>query len=402
MVAQTASGRTRARIISALQGSGPQSRAMLARQTGVSRSTASNVISQLVAEGVVQIVDDSVEPVARGSGRPGTLVALAQDYKYIVAIDFGRLSLKVGVFDMQYKLIDVIDSDFSVDIDANEALETAARQVDELLVKHAISKATVEAVGVGVPGPVESVSGKIHAGSILAGWIGTDVPGELARRLRLPVYMDNDANLGVRAESNMGGATHAKVALYVLLSVGVGLGIAIDGKVFRGAGGIAGELGHVVTNEHGPLCRCGSRGCIEAQISVNALAQSLANTHKGITAAGMLKAAQDGDPVARRVVIDAGAMAGRQVGALCNYFNPDVVLVGGELMRAGSILIDAITDAMARVSLARAIENVTVRPGALGELAELYGGALYAHEQAQAAVQKNGQQARRIAIGEPA
>ena len=375
-------GRARARIIASLQKGGPQSRAKIARETGVSRSTASVIIQQLVSEGVVEIIEETATPAARGAGRPGTLIVFKQSFKYLVAIDFGRLSLKVGVFDMHYQLLDVESSDFTLDIPADEAFAFAAAQVELLLARHGIEKSEVEAVGIGVPGPVESATGHIHAGSILASWTGTDVPGKMSDMLDLPVYMDNDANLGILAESTMGGATNAKVALYVLLSVGVGLGIAINGKVFRGSSGIAGELGHVVTNEHGPLCRCGSRGCLEAQISVLALARSLAGTHKDISPSEMLEKAQQGDLVARRVIMDAGAMAGRQVGALCNYFNPEVVLVGGELMRAGDMLITAITDAMARTSLARAIESVSVRPGALGERAELYGAALFAHEKA--------------------
>ncbi|WP_319529644.1 ROK family transcriptional regulator [uncultured Cohaesibacter sp.] len=391
---QETTGRARARIIAALEKQGPQSRAKLARETGFSRSTASMIIQQLVSEGIVETVEEAATPATRGAGRPGTLIVLKQSFKYLIAIDFGRLSLKVGIFDMRYKLLDVESSDFSVDIPADEAFVFAAAQVEMLLARLSINKSEVEAVGIGVPGPVESATGHIHAGSILATWTGTDVPGKMSRLLDLPVYMDNDANLGILAESTMGGATNAQVALYVLLSVGVGLGIAINGKVFRGSGGIAGELGHVVTDEHGPLCRCGSRGCLEAQISVLALAQSLSGTHKDISPSEMLEKAQAGDPVARRVVMDAGAMAGRQVGALCNYFNPEVVLVGGELMRAGDMLITAITDAMARTSLARAIESVVVRPGALGERAELYGAALFAHEKAiEAMASSNARQA---------
>ena len=150
--------------------------------------------------------------------------------------------------------------------------------------------------------------------------------------------------------------------------------------MFRGTGGIAGELGHVVTDEKGPLCRCGSRGCLEAQISVNALAASLSATHGAVTPAGMLELAAEGDLGARRIVADAATLAGKAVGALCNYFNPDTVIVSGELVRAGPVVLDSIRDAMTRVSLPRAIENVDLRLGELGELAELYGAAFYAKQ----------------------
>ncbi|MCB8883600.1 ROK family transcriptional regulator [Acidisoma cellulosilytica] len=374
--------RLRARVLDALQQFGPRSRADLARELGISRATAAAAVKDLLA---AQLVEDGMDADAQPVriGRPGSPVRIRTEAAYLIGIDFGRLTLRIGIFDLAYQAIREEAWAFDIDAPAEAALDRAAEHVEAMITAAGIARDKIRAVGVGVPGPVDAATGMLHAGSILASWVGTDVPGGLARRLDLPVYMDNDANLGALAEMTFGGAKTAKVALYVLLSVGVGLGIVINGRVFRGASGIAGELGHVVTDERGAICRCGSRGCLEAQVSVNALRNALQVSLGQITTDDMLRLAAEGHIGAGRVVADAGAMVGRAVGDLCNYFNPDVVLVGGELMRAGSVLLNPLRDAMQRFSIARATEHVRIAPGALGERAELLGTLLFASEKAR-------------------
>jgi predicted NBD/HSP70 family sugar kinase len=376
--------RLRRSVIDVLEANGPQSRAEIARRTGVSRSTMSAVISSLLAEGLVQETEDRSD-ASKAAGRPGTRVALADPKGYYVGIDFGRIFIKAAISNANFEIIDQVAADFDIDMPAEAALDFAAARVEQIIASSGVDRSQIRAVGIGVPGPVDAATGGLHAGSILARWVGTDVPGGLSKRLGLPVYMDNDANLGMLAESVYGVGKQAHVALYVLLSIGVGLGIAINGQIFRGASGIAGELGHVVIDEHGAICRCGSRGCLEATISVTALPTVLSASHGNITSDEMLHLAAAGDIGACRVVADAGALVGRSVGALCSYFNPEIVIVGGELMRAGDTLLNPLKDAMKRFAIARAIENVKVVPAALGEQAELIGCLLFAGEKARAA-----------------
>lgn len=376
--------RLRMGVLDLLGSDGPQSRADLARKLGVSRSTMSLLTTSLLSEGILREID-SEDDASRIAGRPGTRLALCEPEGYYIGIDFGRIFIKAAISDGNYRIIEQISGDFDIDMPAEAALDLAADKVEQIVAASGVDRDQIRAVGIGVPGPVDAATGELHAGSILARWVGTDVTGGLSRRLGLPVYMDNDANLGMLAESVYGAARQSDVALYVLLSVGVGLGIAINGKVFRGTSGIAGELGHVVIDEHGDVCRCGSRGCLEAKISVNALAKALSASHGAISSDQMLQLAVKGDIGANRMIADAGALVGRSVGALCSYFNPDIVIVGGELMRAGDNLLNPLKDAMRRFSIARATENVRVVPAGLGEQAELVGTLLFAGERARAA-----------------
>jgi predicted NBD/HSP70 family sugar kinase/biotin operon repressor len=373
---------SRVRLIGTLEARGPLSRADLARETGLSRATVSNLISEMIADGVVHESGDGAR--GRSLGRPGVPVALSRGEGFYVGVDFGRLNLRVAIADLSYRIVDESIGAFDVDVPAQVALDSAAAAVDALIARSGVDRALVRAVGVGVPGPVDERTGMLHAGSILASWVGADVPGGLRRRLSLPIHIDNDANLGALAESTFGGAVGARTALYVLLSVGVGLGIVIEGQVFRGAIGIAGELGHVVVDEKGDICRCGSRGCLEAIISVNTLRQALRTALGPITVDDMLEHAATGHVGARRVIADAGTMVGRLVGDLCNYFNPDLVLVGGELARAGAILLEPFEKSMRRYAIARAVEHVQVAGGGLGDGAEVLGAILFAAQKDRA------------------
>jgi predicted NBD/HSP70 family sugar kinase/biotin operon repressor len=389
---------TRAKLLDALRAQGPVTRSELARITSLSRSAISLHVNELKAEGVLIETKHSKADPLRPVGRPSSSVSLSDSRGYVVGVDFGRLHLRVGVSDASYRMIASDESQFSVDRPASEALDEAARRVDAMIHSAKIDRHQVLAVGIGVPGPVDKRTSMLHAGSILASWVGADVAGGLRQRLSLPVYMDNDANLGALAESTFGAGVGAEVLLYVLLSVGVGLGIAIEGKIFRGAIGIAGELGHVVTDDMGPLCRCGNRGCLEAKISVNALRDEMRGGHGPISVQQFLKLAVDGNEGAQRIIADAGTLVGRLVGDLCNYFNPDVILVGGELSAVGDIVLNPLRDSLRRHAIARARENVPVQRGSLGDLAELYGAVIFAFQKSLYAP-KSERRVQMIAVG---
>ena len=375
----------REKLLETIGERGSITRAELARVTNLSRSAVSLLVNDLLSEGFLNETQEQAGVPVRSVGRPSSRVTLNDNRGYLIGIDFGRLHLRVGLSDSAYRLLASDESDFSVDRPAAEALDEAARRVNAMIRSTRIHRDKVLGVGIGVPGPVDKRTRMLHAGSILASWVGADVAGGLSQRLGLPVFMDNDANLGALAEMTLGAGGSADVLLYVLLSVGVGLGIGIDGQVFRGAGGIAGELGHVVIDDMGPLCRCGNRGCLESKVSVNTLRDAMRDGHGLISVNDFLKLALDGNVGAQRIIGDAAAQVGRLVGDLCNYLNPDVVLIGGELSATGDIALNPLRDSLRRYAIARARENVRIQQGALGNLAELYGALIFAGQNALSA-----------------
>ena len=189
----------------------------------------------------------------------------------------------------------------------------------------------------------------------------------------MPIAVDNDANLGALAEFTLGAGRDASDIVYLKLSSGIGAGLVLGGLLHRGATGIAGELGHVLSTTEGRVCRCGNRGCLETVAAAPALIELLRVSHGELTLADLLRLAEDGDVGVRRVFADAGRSIGRALADLVNAVNPELVVVGGDLSAVGEPLLDGIRASLERYALPAASAAVEVVPGVLGERAEVLG-----------------------------
>jgi predicted NBD/HSP70 family sugar kinase len=374
--------RNRLRVIDALRTRGAISRADIARQTGLSRSTVSSLVGDLQAAGVVvERIAESAAPASPQGGRPPVLVALDQSAGAVVGLDFGHDSLRVAVADLSYAILAETYAELEVDTAAQVALDTAARLVDELIDEAGVERDRVLAAGMGLPGPIDRESGLVHSQPILPSWVGLNPAGEMEERLELPVHLDNDANVGALGESTFGVGRGTHVMAYLRLSAGIGAGLVINGRPFRGARGIAGEIGHVLVDPQGPICRCGNRGCLETFVAGPALCELLRRSHGPLTVPDLLRLVEEGDAGCQRVLADAGRVVGRAVADLCNYLNPDLVVVGGDLSVAGDVLLEPMREAVRRFAIPAAVEDVEIVAGSLGGRAELLGAlALAGHE----------------------
>ena len=224
-------------------------------------------------------------------------------------------------------------------------------------------------------GPIDHDRGAVRPTAILPGWEGLAVAAEMSRRLGdLPVHLDNDANLGALAEVTLGAARDARNAVYVMISSGIGAGLIVDGRPYRGGGGMAGEIGHVLVDETGPICRCGNRGCLETYISGPALTDLLRRSRgEVLSVVDIVRLAKGGDAGCQRAIADAGRVLGRAVAAICNVLNPDTIVVGGDLGEAGDLLLDPMREAVGRYAIAPAAEDARVVAGVLGERAQVLG-----------------------------
>ena len=367
-------GRNRVRVVDALRRHGLLSRADLARVTGLSRSTISTLVADLQDRGFVEERTGGAAPRAPVLGRPPVLLQLARAAGVAVGLAFDHVGVRVVLADLSHVVLAEADVAADVDEDAQGALEAAVRLVQDAVAAAGAARDEVLAAGVALPGPVDQAGGRARQSYILPGWAGIDAAAELAGRLGVPVHVDNDANLGALAEATHGAARGGGATLYVQLSSGVGAGLVVDGRPYRGARGVAGELGHVVVDERGPLCRCGNRGCLEAAVSGSALARLVSESRgQSLTARQVLALARDGDVGCRRAVADAGSVVGRVVGNACNFWNPDTVVVGGELGAAGELLLGPLRDAVLRTGLPDATDGLRVVAGELGERAAVLG-----------------------------
>jgi predicted NBD/HSP70 family sugar kinase len=363
----------RLRIVDFLRVNGTASRAELARRTGLSRSTVSTLVSDLQRRGLV--VEQPGQFAGEGQpGRPAALLQLDPSAGAAIGVDFDHDRLRVAVSDLSRIVLAEASERFDVDHDAAGALDMAADLVDQLLDEVGISRDRVLGAGMALAGPIDHERAALHHSTVLPGWADVDAGAELERRIGTTVYVDNDANLGALAEVTLGAGRRARFAAYVQIGSGVGAGLVVNGSPYRGARGTAGEIGHVVVDPQGPLCRCGNRGCLETVASTGAL-QALVSASRGQepTAQEMIAEALAGDAGCRRAITDAGRVVGGVVAGLVNLFSPEMVVIGGDLGEAGELLLKPLREAVIRDALPEAASGLEIVAGELGERANLLG-----------------------------
>jgi predicted NBD/HSP70 family sugar kinase len=364
----------RLRVIHALRDQGLISRAEIARRTGLSRSTVSSLVADLQADGLV--VERGEPGAAHGTqgGRPPILLSFDSSAGAAVGIDFGHSHLRVAVSDLSSRILAERALPLDTDHAAEEGLDAAAELVGDLLAQAGIDESQVIGAGMGLPGPILQESGVVGSSAILPGWVGVAAADEMRRRLDVPILVDNDANLGALAEAAFGAGQDATDLIYLKVASGIGAGLLLNGRLYRGTGGLAGEFGHFLVDPNGHVCRCGNRGCLETQAATGALVELLRRSHgEDVTVQRMLDLARAGDTGCRRVIADAGRAIGRAVSMLINVLNPELVVVGGDLADAGDLLLDGVRDSIARATLPSAAEAAGIVAGVLGDRAQVLG-----------------------------
>jgi predicted NBD/HSP70 family sugar kinase len=363
----------RLRVVDYLRVNGTASRAELARKTGLSRSTVSTLVADLQRRGLV--VERPGQFAGEGQpGRPAVLLALDPKAGGALGIDFDHDKVRVAVSDLSRSVLAEATAASDVDHDAEESLDLAADLVERVLDEAKVDRDRVLGVGVALAGPVDHKRGALHNSAVLPGWEEVDAAAELERRLGTRAYVDNDANLGALAEVTLGAGRNARFATFVSISSGIGAGIVVDGRPYRGHHGTAGEIGHVVVDPQGPICRCGNRGCLETLASGPALLRLVeASRDEELTVRSMIELAREGDAGCRRAIADAGRVVGVVVAGLVNLFSPEMVVIGGDLGEAGDLLLDSLREAVKRDAMPAATSELRIVAGELGERANLLG-----------------------------
>jgi predicted NBD/HSP70 family sugar kinase/biotin operon repressor len=382
--------RNRARVLDAMRELGVASRAAIARHTGLSRSTVSSLVSELQAAGLVVDRRDGRDAQEKTSGRPPLLIALDRSAGIAVGIDFGKRHLAVAAADLSHTILAESRREMPEGYDSRSGLDDATVLVDEVLDSAGVDRGSVIGVGMGLPGPINLETGTVGSSAILPGWVGMQVAEQMSERLGLPVLVDNDANLGALSELHWGGGRGSSNLAYLKVSTGIGAGLVIDGRLFRGASGTAGEIGHTMIDETGPICRCGSRGCLETLAAGPAIVDVLRpSLGEDLSIEQVLEQAANGDTGCRRAIGDAGRYIGSALADLCNLVNPERIVVGGSIGTVGNVLLDPMRETLRHRAIPSAGDDVEIVPSALGDRAELLGTValvLYEGKPAAAAV----------------
>ncbi|MDT9591715.1 ROK family transcriptional regulator [Nocardioides zeae] len=341
----------------------------LARITGLAPATVSNIVRDLGAAGLV-----ATDP---GAGRRGTVVRLAPSAGLVAGIDVGHSHLAVAVGDLAGRVLGELRHPLAPTHPHTEGLALAGRLLDELLGAEGLDRSHLRAVTTGLPAPL---SGRVVASAaILPGWVGVDALAACEEAFGVPVHVENDANLGALAEHRLGVVAGRASSVFVKISSGVGAGIVLDDRLLHGNAGAAGEIGHLTLDERGPVCRCGSRGCLEAYASVGSVLAMMRDQLPDATLDDVVAAATSGNVSAQRSLEDAGRHLGWGLASAVNLLNPAVLVVGGDMARAGELLLEPVRRELRRHVL-DAVADTPVLLSELGERASLVGAVLLAAE----------------------
>jgi predicted NBD/HSP70 family sugar kinase len=347
-------------------------RAALA-DVGLSRSTVQSVIEELAEAGmVIEIGPDT----ASGIGRPPILVGLRGSLGVTVGIEIANWTIRVAVCDLAQEPLLHMSTPTDDRADPVTTLTRASALIDEALARTGFRRDQVLGVGIGLPGPIQRRTGLTGRACTLKPFVGVNCK-ELARDvLRLPVLVDNDANLAAIAEVTWGAAKGCRDLAYVYSATGIGVGFIVNGELYAGANGTAGEIGHTTIDENGLVCACGGRGCLNTLANPDAIIRNLKQSHgTDLTIADVIALAHGGDAGCRRVLADAGRHIGVATANMYNLLDPELIVIGGSLAPAGEILIDPLCKSMARRAIHAGEAIPSVIAGELGEQAVVTGAA---------------------------
>ena len=354
-----------------------RSRAELVALTGAARNTVSARVDQLIAAGLL-------EEGGRGwstGGRPPTLLRFNSRAGCVLAVDLGVTSVDVAVTDLSAQVMASAGHAIDIAEGPGPVLAEADRLAQQVLAEAGLSVADVRAVGVGVPGPVEFSTGRPSHPPIMPGWHDHPIP-QAFRRYDCPVFVDNDVN--VMALGEMGVAGSDQDVLVVKVGTGIGCGVIVEGSVYRGAQGSAGDIGHIhVAQPDGRevVCRCGNVNCLEAIAGGGALLRdALAAGLPVRTTRDVIELAAQGDGPALELVRAAGRTIGTVLAALVNFFNPHRIVITGGVAQAGIPLLAGIREAVYRRSMPLAARSLEITVSAAPDLSGRVGAALMAVE----------------------
>lgn len=375
--------RNREMLLKRLYLHGSLSRLDLSESTGLSAGTVTNIVSDLLEQGIL-LEQGSLESEG---GRPRVLLSFNPRFRFLLGVDLGETHLQMELFDFTLQRL----HSMRLPVTANQPEDYIAlilRAWETIRTVSNVQAAQVLGMGIGVPGVVEH-DGKVAISAPLWNWESVPFAEMLRARLEIPFYIDNGAKALSLAEAWLGAGRGAENLAVLLIGTGVGAGIITQNVLYRGATNSAGEWGHTKVTRNGRLCRCGGRGCLETYIGAPGILQTwqeiaalpaFPNQIEGIQA--LKTALQNHDPAAQNALHETAAMLGLGLGNLINLFNPERVILGGWVALAlGDALQTSLRPHLEQNTLPPSRKKLEIRQCLLGEDAICTGAACLVLEQ---------------------
>lgn len=368
------------------------SRVRIAELTGLSTTTVTNLITELLAAGVVK--EDGTEQLThrRGVGRPRTALRLVPEARYAVGVHIGVGSVYVAVTDLFARPLATVTLDHPVDQPPDNVLAAIRDMVQQAADESGVQRADIVGVGVGASGLVDSQTG-VNVLAPNLGWRGVPIRQQLNAALGMPVCVDNNVRAMALAETMFGAAQDVSVLAFVYARIGVGAGFVVGGQLYRGGAG-AGEIGHMtLVADGGEACRCGSTGCLETLVSeptIVRLAQEIAAAEPDGTLARhmtrhdlpamerIFEAARAGDEATRAMLDQRARYMGIGLANLVNTLSPEMIILGGLFAQGDDLLLPVVQDTLRRRAFANLGDKVRLLTPTFGQESGMVGAAALA------------------------
>jgi glucokinase-like ROK family protein len=368
--------------------SGGISRVELAQKLSLTRAAVTPIVNNLLDTGLIHETESRVA----SSGRPPILLSINAARGIVAGIDMGASHLTILIANFAAQVLAEKEIPFDIANGPTECIQQADQLLNSLLTELGQDVRNLAAIGLGVPGPTVARAGMVLSPPIMPGWDRFPIRDTCEKLWGCPVSLNNDAELGVLGEWAYGAGRGEENLTYIKVGTGIGAGLFIDGQIFRGATGSAGEIGHMTVDENGPLCTCGNHGCLEAIAGGKAIAAQarqailqnkhteLADIHpvERITAIEVANAAARGDLVAQEILAEAGNQLGIAITSLVNLFNPSIVVVGGGVAQTGDLFLEPIRKMVLKRSLPASAQAVRITSALLGKRSSCMGAVIQA------------------------
>ncbi len=370
------------KIVNFLYFHGPKSAVEISKKLKSSIPTVTSLLGELSESGIV--IEQG--PGSSSGGRRPNLFGLKSDSLFILGIDIGRYSTKMAIFDSNFNEVTGLKTINLKLTNDPETLDEIFEAAQKLILDSGINRDKLFGVGVDMPGLIDSNSGTNY--TYLNPREGT-LAKELSQRFDLPVFIENDAKARALAEYRFGMAKGKKNVLSLHIGWGLGLGIILNGKLYRGHSGFTGEFSHLPIIENGVLCECGKRGCLETiasgkglvylateQIETqkdSPLAKIIASQEKELVPKSIIEAANQGDQFAISIISQVGIELGKGIAILIQLLNPELIILGGRVAEANQYLLTPIQQSLNHYCMPKLRDQAEIKISELGSNANILG-----------------------------
>jgi predicted NBD/HSP70 family sugar kinase len=369
-----------AQILQLIRSQGSLSRAQIAETTGTSPFLASKICHQLLEQ-------DFIIKAGQGDstgGRRATLLSLRPGFGRLIGVHLGTVNVRAALTDFRGNLIGYVKDRSHATRGPETAMRQVMRLIDQLLSRAGLNDADLDGLGIGVSGVLDKKAGMTLFWPKLPLWTNVPVKRTLEERYGDIVEVEDTSRTQALAEYHLGGASPAKHFIYIAVGAGIGAALFLNGQMYSGAAGFAGEFGHITASEQGPVCSCGNRGCLETMVSAsalirrarsglatglsNTLAQIAKNEIASLSVEMLGQAARDGDRFSLRLLSETGSYLGRAMVALINLLNPELIVIGGGVASAvGDLILPEIERVVRDRAMIQVPKTVKIRISTLGE-----------------------------------